>query len=371
MRRLSVFIFFTFLFSISACGGSNSGSEGGENGGNESIVPSNLELTYVLQGSGETNPNGDGSGEVHFIVSAENAVRYEVFFGDGDGEEFETPTFSHIYDEVGLRTYTVKVIAYSSTGDSIQGSFDIQVERTISLFWSDEFDSDGAPNDDYWSFEIGDGCPNLCGWGNNEVQYYTDDSKNVEVKDGSLFIRALKESKGGKPYTSTRMISKGKMEFQEGRVEIRAKLPKGGGTWPAFWLLGGDIDQIGWPKCGEIDIMEHVGNDVNHISSALHTPSSYGNTQNVMRKSISNDNDEYYNEFHLYGLNWTKDKMEFSLDGVVYYTYAPNAKNDSTWPFNKDCFLIFNIAVGGNLGGNIDSSWTSSEMEIDYIRIYK
>lgn len=354
------------LFSIVSCS-ANGGGSGTGDGEETNIVPTNLIVNYEVVGASNETPNGDGSGEVTFSVSADNAEEFEVYFGDGNSETYTQGSFSYTYKEQGTETYTVNVFAISSTGDQIKESIDITVSKELGVFWSEEFDYTGAPNSEFWSFEIGDGCPNLCGWGNNEAQYYTDSSDNVEVKDGSLFIRARKESIGGKSYTSTRMITKGKFEFYEGKIEIRAKLPQGGGTWPAFWMLGGDIDQVGWPRCGEIDIMEHVGNNPGEISSALHTQSSYGNTQNVKKTGI----DDPYTEFHVYGLNWTADKMEFSLDGNVFYTYAPANKDNNNWPFYKDCFFIFNIAVGGNLGGQIDSSWEVSEMEIDYIRVYK
>ena len=356
-RLMMICLCFLSFYSCSSSGG----------GDNSNIIPSNLSIEYSLVGVSADKPNGDGSGEVVFTISANDAIAYEVEFGDGDRGLYETGNISHRYTELGLNDFEVKVTAVSSTGDRISESKTLSVFKELQLFWSEEFDQDGAPNDAFWSFEIGDGCPNLCGWGNNESQYYTAEPSNVEVKDGSLFIRAKKESIDGKSHTSTRMISKGKFEFHEGVIEIRAKLPEGGGTWPAFWLLGGDIDQVGWPACGEIDIMEHVGNESGYISSALHTPSSFGNTQNYQRTSISNP----YDEFHVYGLNWTSEKMEFTLDGNVFYTYNPAVKNSGTWPFDKDCFFIFNIAVGGNLGGQIDNSWDTSEMEVDYIRVYK
>ena len=239
-----------------------------------------------------------------------------------------------------------------------------------NLVWSDEFDVAGSPDANNWAYDIGDGSgPNEPGkgWGNNEEQYYTDRSENVIVEEGVLKIIAKKESFGGSSYTSTRMKTQGKYNFTYGRVDIKAKLPAGGGTWPALWMLGTNITAVSWPACGEIDIMEYVGNNPGHVQSALHTPSSFGNTVNYKRTDIENENDDY----HIYSMIWSADQISFLLDGERYYTYNPLIKNSANWPFDKSQFLIMNIAMGGNLGGNIDPSFSQSEMVIDYVRIYQ
>src|SRR5689334_11617702 len=139
------------------------------------------------------------------------------------------------------------------------------------LVWSDEFNTPGSPDNSKWSYDLGDGCPNVCGWGNNELEYYTNDPKNVRIENGNLVIEAVKESKGGKEFTSTRIVSKFKGDWLYGRIEIRAKLPKGRGTWPAIWMLSTDWKYGGWPESGEIDIMEHVGYDPGVIHGTLHS----------------------------------------------------------------------------------------------------
>tara|TARA_R110002050_G_scaffold1281_3_gene9246 strand:- start:62583 stop:64235 length:1653 start_codon:yes stop_codon:yes gene_type:complete len=231
-----------------------------------------------------------------------------------------------------------------------------------NLIWSDDFDVNGAPNSANWTYDLGAG-----GWGNGELQSYTSRSDNVVVEDGILRIIAKAESYSGSNYTSARLKSQGLFDFTYGRVDIRAKLPEGGGTWPALWMLGSNFETVGWPACGELDIMEHVGNNQNVVQSAIHTPSSFGNTINKGDVTISN----VASEFHIYSVNWSPDEISFLVDDVIFYTYNPATKDTNTWPFNADQFLIMNIAMGGALGGTIDSSFTQSTMEVDYVRVYQ
>lgn len=240
-------------------------------------------------------------------------------------------------------------------------------ENFDNLVWSDDFNDDGAPDSGKWAFELGDGCPNLCGWGNQEAQYYTDRPENIVIENGVLKIIAKRESLGGSSFTSARIKTQGKFEFTYGKIEVRAKLPFGDGTWPAIWMLGSNINSVGWPRCGEMDIMEHAGKNLGKISSAIHTVSSSGNTVNKGEITVSN----VESEFHIYGLRWTREKLEFSVDGNVYYTYNPASKNVETWPFTEKQFLLLNVAMGGTFGGNIDSNFTESSMEIDYVKVYQ
>lgn len=233
-----------------------------------------------------------------------------------------------------------------------------------NLIWTDEFDIDGAPDSNNWGYDIGNGSN---GWGNNEEQYYTDRSDNVIISNGTLKITAKRESFNGSEYTSTRMLTMDKYEFTYGRVDIRAKLPKGEGTWPALWMLGANFSEVGWPATGEIDIMEHVGSKQDEISSAIHTPSSFGDTENVGGTIIEGVSDD----FHVYSVNWSEDEISFLVDNMIFYQYNPNDKTEDNWPFNKDQFLILNVAMGGTLGGTIDPAFTESTMEIDYVRVYQ
>ena len=237
-------------------------------------------------------------------------------------------------------------------------------EIDYELVWEDDFLFDGPPSDSRWTYNIGTGNG---GWGNGEEQYYTDRTDNVFIENGILNIVAKRENFSGSQFTSTRMKTQGKFEFTYGKVEIKAKLPSGGGTWPALWMLGANFPTVGWPSCGEIDMMEHVGNQQNNIKAAIHTPSSFGNTFNKGDTNVPGVS----NEFHIYEMEWTEDRIKISVDGSNYYTYNPDVQNADTWPFNSDQFLILNVAMGGSLGGNIDAAFTESRMEIDYVKVYQ
>jgi beta-glucanase (GH16 family) len=247
---------------------------------------------------------------------------------------------------------------------------EIIAQQCYTLVWSDEFDTDGAPNSANWGYDLG-----ASGWGNNEVQNYTNSLDNARVENGILTIEAKKT---GTQWSSARLISAGKRTFTYGRIEFRAKLPVGSGTWPALWMLGSNIQSTPWPACGEIDIMEHVGKNHGQVHSSLHSSSSYGATVNTGITSVQNVS----TDFHIYRLDWTADSMKFFVDGNLFYTYAPQTKNDQNWPFNKPFFIIMNIAMGGNWGSDpqyetnglkngIDPALTSAKMEIDYVRVYQ
>ena len=237
------------------------------------------------------------------------------------------------------------------TGDDGSGNNDV-------LVWADEFDTDGAPCSDNWAYDMGAG-----GWGNEELQYYTDRPENVLVENGLLKITAKAENFNGSPYTSARILSKNKFEFNYGRVEVRAKFAEGGGTWPAIWMLGANFDTVGWPDCGEIDIAEHVGNNQNTVFATLHYPGNSGGngvTDTTLVPTAST-------EFHNYEVQWTATEINFSVDGQQFHTFA----NNGGLPFNQDFFLILNTAMGGNFGGQVDPNFVQSTFEIDYVRVYQ
>ena len=233
---------------------------------------------------------------------------------------------------------------------------------TRKLVWEESFNGKKL-NDKVWNFETGDGCPNLCGWGNNERQNYT--ATNHQLSKGKLIITAAKENN---TYTSTRITTAGKKEFLYGRIETRAKLPVGAGIWPAFWMLGSNIKTVGWPKCGEIDILEYIGKDPHKIFTSLHTQDSHGNTINTKKTTIENIEDD----FHTYAIDWTKDKIEFFVDNTSVYVFEPEVKNDNTWPYNQPFYFVINLAIGGNFGGpDVNDAIFPQKFIVDYIKVYQ
>ena len=233
-------------------------------------------------------------------------------------------------------------------------------ENFTNLIWQDEFDVDGAPNSAKWKYDLGAG-----GWGNNEQQNYTSNASNISVSGGKLIITAKKETLNGAPYTSARIKTQDIFDFKYGKAVIRAKLPTGGGTWPAIWMLGKNIGTVGWPNCGEIDIMEHVGNQQNSIFHTMHYPGhsgagGVGNAGAFVNPTASS-------QFHDYTMVWNASVIKFYVDNTLTYTFT----NDASLPFNANFFLILNFAMGGNFGGAIDPSFTQSSMEIDYVRVYQ
>lgn len=266
-------------------------------------------------------------------------------------------------------TMTLKTVGFDDNGWFViltsEGDGEIPEDPVYdNLIFEDDFKVNGEPDDSKWGYDIGRGDN---GWGNAEAQYYTDRSDNVVVENDNLKIIAKKENYQGASYTSARLKSQDKFDFTYGRVEVRAKLPEGGGTWPAIWMLGSNFPDVGWPACGEIDIMEYVGNDPGSIQSALHNPDSYADTKYKKSTDITNESDAY----HLYSMVWSEEQISFYLDGARFYIYRPESRNSNTWPFDKAQFLILNVAMGGTLGGDIDPTFTSSALEIDYVKIYQ
>ncbi|HYF69657.1 MAG TPA: glycoside hydrolase family 16 protein [Ohtaekwangia sp.] len=237
------------------------------------------------------------------------------------------------------------------------------------LLWSDEFNDELSQRE--WTFDEGNGCPGLCGWGNNELQYYTGDQKNVRVKDGVLIIEAHKQEMKESSYTSARIKTVAPNSWKYGYIEIRAKLPEGRGTWPALWMLPDSLVYGGWPTSGEIDIMEHVGYDPGVVHGTVHTLdfNHIKGTQIGKQRKVEN----FQTEFHTYAVNWTADEIEFYIDGEHYHTFKNNGNGLSAWPFDHHFHVVINIAVGGGWGGakGVDENIWPQRMEVDYVRVYE
>lgn len=235
------------------------------------------------------------------------------------------------------------------------------------LKWSDEFNYTGLPDSSKWNYDVGGH-----GWGNNELQYYTAmDPLNAKVENGVLKIIAQKQKKENRDYTSAKLLTRGKAEFKYGRIEVRAKLPAGRGTWPAIWMLGKNIKEAGWPACGEIDIMEHVGYNKDSIFGTIHTE-SYNHVKGTQKGKGIFIGDPY-TQFHVYAIDWTPDKIDFLLDGALYYHIENEHLSVKEWPLDQPFYLILNLAIGGNWGGKfgVDDAIFPAVMEIDWVRIYE
>ncbi len=267
-------------------------------------------------------------------------------------------------------------------------------KQTVTTFsqltMSDEFDTNGAPNSAIWGYDIGTGTN---GWGNNELQYYTNRQENVTVQNGVLIITARKESYEGASYTSARLLTKGKFDQAYGRFEARIRVPFGQGMWPAFWLLGADSDEVGWPSCGEIDIMEFRGQEPTKVLGTVHGLGYSGGTS--ISKSYSLLDNRFDTGFHVFGIEWGPNYINYYIDDVLYNQITPKDLPTSPmpeylcnglseerctelkarwnkWAFDKPFYIIINLAVGGDfLGAPNSETVFPQSMLIDYVRVYK
>ena len=301
-------------------------------------------------------------------------------YNDNSPDPINRTDFNRVLIQINDENNNARVTAYIDDflyDGIITDSNDNDVEDPIfdNLVWSDEFNGTDTVDTNKWFHQTE--LPSGGSWYNSEVQHYTNREENSFVENGNLHIVAKKETFTDqgytKQYTSARLNSK--YAFTYGKVQVRAKLPTGSGTWPAIWMLGKNITEPGgywtnshgttpWPACGEIDIMEHWGNNQNYVSSAMHTTSSSGGTINHGGQIIPTAS----SAFHLYELIWTSEKMVFSVDGIVHYTYNPETKNSSTWPYGSEQYFLLNIAIQQ---GGTQASYTESTMEIDYVRVYQ
>lgn len=241
-----------------------------------------------------------------------------------------------------------------------------KVTNFTELVMSDEFDTEGAPDSSIWKFDIGTGDN---GWGNQELQYYTNRTENVKVDNGYLLITAKKEDFEGSNYTSGRLITKGLFEQKYGRFEARIRMPYGKGLWPAFWLLGSNIDNVGWPQCGEIDIMEYLGDAPTVAFGSVHGPGySAGEAES---KKYTLTNDRFDTGFHIFGIEWGPDYINYYVDGDLYNQITPEDVNGE-WVFDQPFYIIMNLAVGGNFPGSPNAETVFPQtMVVDYVRVYQ
>lgn len=359
----------------------------------EGDVDQTLSLSVALSGENRTNVVVSFAGVAGSALSGSD---YEVLTSGrlvfAPGETTKTIDVRIIADEAKEPRETFQIKLYNPInarfgGDVATISIDDDDDNTAglvipasgystpetyldyNLVWADEFN--GTELDlSSWTYELGDGCPGNCNWGNNELQYYREE--NTALVDGYLVITAKEQPFASYDYTSSRLITKGKRQFKFGRIDIRAALPKGQGLWPAFWMLGSNIDAVGWPACGEIDIMEMTGNLPNRVLSTVHYRSSAGQHQYTSMSKYLTGDDNFHDEFHVFSMIWEEDKIEFFIDDELYHTITPASLNGAPYPFNKNFFFIFNVAVGGNLPGNPNSSTAFPQnMIVDYVRVFQ
>lgn len=241
----------------------------------------------------------------------------------------------------------------------------IAAQEGWELVWHDEFDGDTINRSD-WTFDLGGG-----GWGNGEAQVYTDLPENARLQEGLLVIEARKEPNehGGFDFTSARLKTQGLKTFQYGRIEARIKVPAGAGFWPAFWMLGANFDEVGWPDCGEIDIMEYVGREPNLIMGTLHGP-GYSGALGLTSRSLQDY--DIADDFHTYAIEWDEEHISWFYDDVEYHTLTRSDVGSERWVFDQPFFLILNLAVGGTLGGFISPDTVfPGNVYVDYVRVFQ
>jgi hypothetical protein len=331
---------------------------------------SNLVVEVNIQGEDDDNPNGDGSGVFYGTVTADNAVNYGFRIGNsGDETQNTTGEFSFTLTDLGLNQFPFYVYAYGDDGTSISKITNLTIEvegnggsgNNDVLVWADEFSGTGLIDSSRWTTETGGG-----GWGNQEEQIYTSSSNNVRKEAGILKIKVIKESNGN--FTSARIKTQDKFEFKYGRVEIRAKLPSVQGSWPALWMLGANWPEVGWPQCGEIDIMEQFENK-NKVKSTLHWKKPDG-TRGEYGLDTTNATST---DWHVYTMEWTSTSIKTYMDGNQFFSMNISGV-EPYYPFNEDFFFIFNVAMGGTNGGVINPNLQQGyidAMEVDYIRVYQ
>lgn len=330
---------------------------GGTNGGDDACLPYNTAGTKIVALSPSTSfvsQNPDAAKETTGTV---------MNFSDGGFMGYYAGATQYEIMSLTENRMVVRFVQANNTALAWYQTFTTSVPAAedttdyTNLVWFDEFNTDGAPDPAKWTYDLG-----ANGWGNSEKQNYTNLAKNAKVLGGSLIITAIKEASGGAEYSSARIKTQGLYDFKYGKIEMRAKMPTGAGTWPAFWSLGAGAGT--WPAIGEIDFMEFVGAKPLQTQSALHYPGSSGGNAAVKTTVIANA----ASEFHIYKTIWSPKTIRFYLDGALYFTFD---NSDTTLPFHNNFFMILNLAMGGSLGGAIDPAFTQSSMEVDYVKVFQ
>lgn len=405
-RFYMVQLFFAVIYSLSFTFSSTGCSKSkGDPGGNGALPAISINDVTLFEGN-------NASTEFEFQVTLDKkstreiTLSYSITSGTAKaGEDYVTVSNQTITIPAGE---TQKKIIVSVIGDDIKegdDNFAVQLQNPVNgslqklvgsgtirnddtkvgfnnagydaptsyagytLTWSDEFNGTSLDNT-IWGHQNGDGCPGLCGWGNNELEYYTDRPENLFFQNGKLIIEARPESFNGKNYTSSKILTQGKKPIKFGRIDIRAILPKGKGIWPAFWLMPEKSVFGGWPKSGEIDLMEVVGHEPNKTHGTLHYGPGPGSTQ--INRNYTLPSGTFNDAFHVFSLEWKEDQLKWLIDGNIFSTVNKADLGANNYPFNEEFFLIFNLAVGGNWPGNPDvNTYFPQWLIVDYIRVYQ
>lgn len=337
-------------------------------------VPVSVDYTLVDGTATAPKDYAAASGTVSIPAnqfSAEIAVQIKADPTDTrqDNLEFTVQLSNPKNSTLGVSSAKGTIITENGTNFTT-GSAGFSTPQTypgMTLAWSDDF-SGAALDANVWNYEIGNGSG---GWGNNELEYYTNSAKNAFVSNGNLIIEARKESIGGFNYSSARLTTQNKKSFTYGRVDIRAKLPKTKGIWPALWMLGNNIANVGWPASGEIDIMELLGQEPSKAYGTLHYGASSA-THGSKGNSYSLSGTSFYDQFHVFSMDWKQDEIKLYIDNNLYLTVTKADLGSNPYPFNAPFFFIFNVAVGGNWPGSPDGTTTFPQrMIVDYVRVFQ
>jgi beta-glucanase (GH16 family) len=325
------------------------------------------EINYTLnEGSAKNGTDFQQTpGTIIFEAGASTATASITITGDTNLELTEYLTLSFPYDGT-VKEYRIEIKdddQPQSILSDADGFYTPESYPSMELVWSDEF-NDTELNQDVWNYDLGDGCPGLCGWGNNELEYYRQDTSNIKLKNGKLVITATLE---GGSYYSGRINTKNNISLTYGRIDIRAKLPKGQGIWPALWLLGSNIDQKVWPGCGEIDLMEMRGQEPDRVQGTVH----YDNGGYVTNTGFYVlDQSDFTEQYHVFSLVWDQNKISWYVDNENYKNFSNSGIQG--WPFNNPFYFLMNVAVGGKYLGNPDQSTPFPQvMSVDYIRVFQ
>jgi len=340
----------------------------------QSAVEQPISITYTIEGV-TAEPGVDfvaGTGNTIMGVGTSNLIIEVTILDDAIKEVDEKiiVTLAETPNAIFKKTTAIGIIRDNEmpTNFDEEGYLTPESYYGYELAWQDEFNGEML-NLEHYNFDLDDGCPNLCGWGNNELQWYTNEPKNISVTDGKLIIKATKQ--GASSYNSAKIHTKDKQSFQFGRIDVRAKLPKGQGIWPAIWMLGNNIDEVGWPACGEVDIMEMVGHKAQTIHGTAHWGPQGAGGSTFTGAAISLE-EEYAEKFHVFTLLWEANQLVWYMDETPFHIITPADMQGQEYRFNTPFYMIFNVAVGGNWPGNPDETTVfPQQMEIDYVRYFK